>query len=623
MIVSKSKITSMPCAPSQRRRADGHALIAMAFALVVLLAPFAGCSLWEGRLDPEFEKKLDARLRNIDLARLETKASSKPMTVDEGLEQMKRMEATTQSVPLSMELSIEDVRRHVLRNNLDLSIYLLEPEIARTRISEEEARFDAAITVGAKYKKQDLPELDGDMVQLSEKNTTLGKALKSFEKGLASGPASWGNKGGKSGASKSEQGLSDGSTVKLTEIAQQKESFDTDIGLVVPLPTGAAIRLGQHFDQDNKLAPFSSNQSISATRFSLSQPLLRNAGVEVNTAAIRIARLGERSSVARTKLVAIRLLAAAEKAYWQLYGARENLEIRRRLIELAEKNLEIVQKRTVEGLIPAIEVIRAEVGVAQQLESVIIAETTERITERDLKRILNMEGVGLNSPTRLLSGTPPRLLRYELNADALVREAMTNRMEMLELELAVAADDLRIEFARNQTLPLITLDFEYGLHDRGGSFGTAWQNAWDFDKGEFGVGIRGEIPVTNELRKSQLRRAVLTRTQRLATRAARELSIRQEVHDALDVLNQNWQRILAARQTVIAAGVNYEAERKQFDEGTRTMREVFEALAQLGDAQAREVNAIVAYQVALIDLTFATGTLLGYAKVDVLDARFD
>lgn len=617
MIVSEAKLKLGRRAHAWRRRSFACAFLTQTFAAAVLLAPVAGCSLWRGELDPAFEKKLETRLRNIDLARLEAKSSTKPVTIDEGLEQMKQSDASTQPVPSSMELTIEEIRRHVLGNNLDLAIYMLDPEISRTRISEEEARFDAAIMVGARYKKQDLPELDGDVVQLSEKSTSLDKAIKAFEKGLS------GDKGGKSGESKSEQGLTDGSTVKLTEVAQRKESFDADLGLLVPLPTGATLRLGQYYDQDNKLSPFSSDQSIAATRFSLSQPLLRNAGVDVNTAAIRIARLGEKSSIARTKLVAIRLLAAAEKAYWKLYGARELLEIRRRLIDLAEKNLEIVQKRTQEGLIPAIEVIRAEVGVAQQLESLIIAETSERIAERDLKRILNIEGLDLNSPTRLLSATPPRLLLYELSADTLVREAMTNRMEMLEIELAVAADDLRIEFAKNQTLPLITLDFEYGLLDRGGSFGTAWQNAWDFDKGDFAVGIRGEIPVTNELRKSQLRRAVLTRTQRLATRSARELSIRQEVYDALDVLNQNWQRMLAARQTVIAAGVNYDAERKQFDEGTRTMREVFEALAQLGDAQSREVSAIVAYQVALIDLAYATGTLLGYSKVDVLEARFD
>ena len=47
------------------------------------------------------------------------------------------------------------------------------------------------------------------------------------------------------------------------------------------------------------------------------------------------------------------------------------------------------------------------------------------------------------------------------------------------------------------------------------------------------------------------------------------------------------------------------------------MREVFEALSDLGDAQVREIGAIVDYQIAQIDLAFATGTLLGYARVSL------
>jgi len=47
------------------------------------------------------------------------------------------------------------------------------------------------------------------------------------------------------------------------------------------------------------------------------------------------------------------------------------------------------------------------------------------------------------------------------------------------------------------------------------------------------------------------------------------------------------------------------------------MREVLEALTSLGEAQLKEVKAIVAYQESQIDLAFATGTLLGYSDVDV------
>ena len=45
------------------------------------------------------------------------------------------------------------------------------------------------------------------------------------------------------------------------------------------------------------------------------------------------------------------------------------------------------------------------------------------------------------------------------------------------------------------------------------------------------------------------------------------------------------------------------------------MTEVLEGLTRLGEAQIREVKAIVDYQVAQIDLAFATGTLLGYSRV--------
>jgi outer membrane protein TolC len=159
------------------------------------------------------------------------------------------------------------------------------------------------------------------------------------------------------------------------------------------------------------------------------------------------------------------------------------------------------------------------------------------------------------------------------------------------------------------------LDFEYGVLERQGSLSAAYRDQWDGDHPTFAVGVRGEIPVTNEARNARLRRALLGRTQRLATRDARELAIRQEVYDAADVLDQNWQRILAARQNVIVSGTNYEAELRQFAEGMRTMREVLEALTQLGDAQLREVQAILAYQVSQVDIAFATGTLLGYANV--------
>lgn len=45
------------------------------------------------------------------------------------------------------------------------------------------------------------------------------------------------------------------------------------------------------------------------------------------------------------------------------------------------------------------------------------------------------------------------------------------------------------------------------------------------------------------------------------------------------------------------------------------MTEVLETLTRLGEAQLKEVKAITDYQIALVDIAYATGTLLGYSNL--------
>ena len=43
---------------------------------------------------------------------------------------------------------------------------------------------------------------------------------------------------------------------------------------------------------------------------------------------------------------------------------------------------------------------------------------------------------------------------------------------------------------------------------------------------------------------------------------------------------------------------------------------MLDAQTKLADAQASEISALTDYEIAQIDLAFATGTVLGQAKVD-------
>ena len=284
--------------------------------------------------------------------------------------------------------------------------------------------------------------------------------------------------------------------------------------------------------------------------------------------------------------------------------------------ELAVEQLDQAQRKVDAGEVAEIEVIRAQSGVASRLEDIIVAETVLRQRQRDLKRVLNRDDLPMDSETELVLTTDPSPIYLDLDPVALGEYAIANRMEMLELELQLAIDASTIEFQKNAALPLVTLDYEYNMNGLDSSWGGANDQIRRSSFTGWNVGLNAEIPIGNEAAKSRVNQAILTRLQRLATKDQRRQAILQEVYNAVDLPNQEWQRILAARQAAILAGRTLEAERRQFEVGIRTSTDVLDAAARLADAQSSEVRALADYEIARVDIAFGTGTLLGHGRVN-------
>ncbi|MDT7848689.1 TolC family protein [Methylophilus sp. VKM B-3414] len=481
------------------------------------------------------------------------------------------------------QLSIADVRQKALQNNLNLQVAKIDPTIAAQSLREEQAKFDQVIFAYAKYGQKDLPAMAGDKVILKSDNPALDSEL-----------------------------------VKLNPAAQNKEFWELETGIKVPLRTGGSVTLSAPLENYQSKGSLASDQYRSALRFSFSQPLLRNAGRQVNEASIRIAALDQDSAQLRTRLQSIRIVTMVDKAYWDLYEAWAALDVRRNQYEYASQNLAMVKRRVQEGLTAAIEVNRAEIGVADRMETLIIAETNLKLAQRQLQFLLNeLPEQGMTSLPWVPS-TMPNLVKFEFDREKLLKDALDSRIELLDQELKLSADQLQIDYLQNQTLPMFTLDYQYGaLSSSANRAGNIGQDLLNGQYNDWSVGLKFEMPVSNEARKAKLDKAIAQRMQRLTNKTLQALTVKREIHDALDKLEQNWQRILAARQQVMIAGYNYEAELKQFNEGLRTMTEVLETLTRLGEAQIKEIRAINDYQIALIDLTFATGTVLGYTQISM------
>lgn len=477
-------------------------------------------------------------------------------------------------------VSLAEIRQKALTNNLAIQIAKFDPVIAQTTVREEEAKFDNIIFAYAKLAEKDLPSYSSDNVQFTADDPDFDKQK-----------------------------------VKLTVLEQETTYLDAEAGIKVPLRTGGTVTLSSPLQRKINEGLFDSKEYRSALQFSFSQPLLRNAGSRVNEASINIANLTQQAETVKTRLQTMRIVSIVDKAYWALYQAWGELDVRRQQFEYANQNLAMVKRRVDEGLTAAVELNRAEIGVADRMEALIIAETNLKLVQRQLNFFTN--DINETAEETIIPETQPSLVKYQFNRNQLLQDALDNRLELLQQEIKLASDAINIDYLENQTLPLFTLDYQYGaLSNTMNTFGDSYSHVLDGNFSDWSIGLKFEMPLTNEARKARLENAVQQRLQRLTTKALQTLTVKREIYDALDKVDQNWQRILAARQQVLIAGVNYEAELKQFNEGLRTMTEVLETLTRLGEAQVKEIRAISDYQTALIDTAYATGTLLGYSKIN-------
>jgi outer membrane protein TolC len=188
-------------------------------------------------------------------------------------------------------------------------------------------------------------------------------------------------------------------------------------------------------------------------------------------------------------------------------------------------------------------------------------------------------------------------------------------MELLEEELRIAEETANVRIARSDMLPLVTLEYTYGINGLGPELNDALSQVRSADFQDHRASLRLEIPIGNEAARSRYRRSLFSRLQRLASKEQRQLQVRQEVFNATDALEAAWQRILSARKRVLLAARVVEGEQRQYTLGRRTSTEVLDAQTRLADARQAEIAAVTEYQIAQVDIAFATGTVLGQSGI--------
>ena len=503
--------------------------------------------------DADYAPRLDPE-RTRHIRPLELVPSSEPEPLGEVVTRFDARE--------SYELSLAEARASALAGNIDIRVALVDPAIAAEALSEQEAAFEASFGLRAFYASTDTPTAS-----------------------------------------------------QLTDATAETLTITPDF--TVPLYTGGAASVALPITRRETSSEFATLNPAytSDLEFSLSYPLLRGAGRRATTYAVRVASFNHRISEARTKLAIIQQLAAVETAYWRLYQVRRELDVRRQQYDLAIAQLERAERRVRLGEAAEIEVIRAQAGAADRLEAIILAYNAILQAQRELKRLMNMGNVGVTDDTTIIPITDPDPMLYELDRPRLLELAARQRMELLEAELQLARDLTDIELRENQALPQLDVTATYRINGLGRDLGDSFETMVENDFEDWELGLTGSIPLGNEAALSRLRSSILLRMQRLSSRQGQRQLIEQEVLDAVERMRADWQRILAARESVALTTRQLAAEERQFEVGAATSNDVLDAAAQLADAQSAEIRALADYQIAQINLAVATGSMLGASRI--------
>jgi outer membrane protein TolC len=497
------------------------------------------------------------KLHDVEHIEMDRYATTRPATLP-----------TSLPVRESVDLTIEQVRRDALENNLDLKVQLFDPTLAREALNAERAKFEAVFTTDLNYART-------DSATASQLNNS------------------------------------------------QSEFWSLNPAVEIPLRTGGTIRLDapqRRSEVENQFSTLNPAYT-SDVDASISIPLLRGFGPDANAQSIRVAFYESQAAQARTKLEVIRVLTDVEKTYWLLYASRRELEVRKKEYDLANAQLDRARRQVRAGTVAEVEIIRAESGVADTVQAIITAENNVRDRQRDLKRIINRDDLQMETPTVVVPATIPDATPYKIDPEEMVRRSLDQRMELLESELQIAADSANVAAAKNATLPVVSFQYTYGINGLGAEYNDALSQVNDKRFEDHTAGLHLEVPIGNEAARSRYRAALLRRLQTLATKQQRTLQITQEVYNALDALQAAWLSIIAAQKRTVLNARLLDVEIRQFEQGLRTTTEVLDAQTKLANAQSAEIVAITSYQIAQVDLAFATGTVLGQSRIDWSPAR--
>lgn len=405
-------------------------------------------------------------------------------------------------------------------------------------------------------------------------------------------------------------------------------------GLKGQMPSGQqySVSLSQSKVNDNTYINAFNPYYPTSLNVSLTQPLLKNAGINPARRALLLSVVNADVSESQTLADASTTIANVENEYWSLVAAWRTVAIDEQALHQAVAQQASNVRLAKQGQAAPIDAVESSTQVSTYQDQVFEDLQQVSTVQNTLKGLLVDDPANPIWRANLVPTSPVLQTPQIPSFDALLASALKNRPEVRQIADAQRQADIDLRYAKNQALPQADLQMNYqsngyagnALPPLGGTFGTAtpppymvgsaaqsYSNLWSGKFPTYSVGVVIDLPIGNTTARANLAAAREQELQAQVQGRGIQQRVAFEVRNAYQGYQTAVARLNAATHARTTAAEVYASEQRKFRNGASTTFLVLQRQVELVQAQGRELSAQTALNKAVVELQRVDGSILG------------
>jgi outer membrane protein TolC len=438
-------------------------------------------------------------------------------------------------------------------------------------------------------------------------------------------------------------------------IVQHQSGFQYGVNGQTENGTSYQVGIQQQRTYNNTLFNAFNPQYLASLNLAVTQPLLKNAGMNAGKRQLKLALINADADTAQTLVDASNTISQVENTYWSLVAAWRSVAIQeealREAIEQQRSNVRLARR----GAAAPIDAVESQTQVSNFQDQVFSALERVSRLQNELKALVTADSRDPIWRANLVPSTSVQQLPRSGELSAVIAAAQQNRPEVRQALDRKLSAEVDTAFARNQSLPQADVQAQYqsngfaglltpvpgfisgycttprspspgglGLSacptpppNTQGAMAFAYHNMWAGYFPTFNIAFIVGYPIQGHVARGLRGLASEETTQAKILMQGVYERIGAEARNALQTYQSASSKLNASRSAREAAESVYASEVRKFHNGASTTYLVLQRQVQLEQARGSELQAQTELNQSIVELQRVEGTILTGNGVNV------